>query len=115
MSGLTAAGELDALTPQKLTSRGTARRGGTYYAVTYAHNDFALAACQTGGGLPDPKDVAVAIEAKPQPTADILSDAAASDRYNSALEGWGERLHAAGMRLSRFYERTGLSGLHCGK
>lgn len=78
-------------------------------------NILALTACASGGGYPDIKDVSAVTEAKPLPGADILTDPAASDRYNSALEGWGDRLHAAGMRLCRFYQRTGMPNIDCGK
>lgn len=74
------------------------------------------AMCQTTrGGFPDAKDVAAVTEAKPKPGADILTDPAADARYNSSVEGWGERLRAAGMRLCRFYERTGMPEVDCGK
>ena len=39
--------------------------------------------------LPSAADLAV--EPKPVPTLDILTDAAAEARYNSAVEDWGER------------------------
>jgi hypothetical protein len=74
-----------------------------------------LLACKTTGGFPDPKDVAAATEVKPQPGDDILRDPAAGDRYDSAIEGWGDRVRAAGMRLCRFYARTGMPTVHCPK
>ena len=76
-------------------------------------NILALAACASGGGYPDIKDVTAVTEEKPQPGVDILTDPAANDRYNSDLEGWGDRLHAAGLRLCRFYQRTGMPNVDC--
>lgn len=74
---------------------------------------FALSSCQSPGGYPDPKDVAAITEAKPRPSENILTDPDADARYNSALEGWGDRLHAAGLRLCRFYQRTGMPKVSC--
>lgn len=74
-----------------------------------------LGACKTTGSFPDPKDIAAVTEAKPKPTGDILTDPAAGDRYDSAIEGWGDRVRAGGMRLCRFYERTGMPQLACPK
>ncbi|MGF7152599.1 hypothetical protein [Novosphingobium gossypii] len=73
------------------------------------------AMCQTGSGYPDSKDIAAITEAKPRPGPETLTDPIANDRYNSSLEGWGDRLHAAGMRLCRFYKRSGLPKADCGK
>lgn len=52
-------------------------------------------------------------EAKPRPGADILTEPAANDRYNSAIEARGDRIYAAGARLCRFFERNGMKGLDC--
>ncbi len=67
-----------------------------------------LTACATTGAYPPAADIAAVTEAKPQPTADILTDPAANDRYNSAIEARGDRLYAAGARLCRFFARTGM-------
>ncbi len=76
-------------------------------ALTFV-NGLALSGCETTGGYPYPNDVAAVMEEKPRPRPEILTDPAAHARYNSALKGWSDRLHAAGMRLCRFYERTGM-------
>lgn len=49
-----------------------------------------------------------ATEAKPQPTADIVTSAAAAEHYNVEVESWGERVQSAGARLCRFFERQGM-------
>ena len=75
---------------------------------------LALSACATNPApYPAVADVQAVTEAKPRPTPDILTDPAASDRYNAALEAWGERLHSAGLRLCRYFERTGMRGVEC--
>jgi hypothetical protein len=53
--------------------------------------------------------VAAATEAKPRPTAEIVTSAEAAEHYNVEIEAWGERLHAAGARLCRFYQRQGMA------
>jgi len=75
--------------------------------------DYTLAACATSGAYPPAKDLAAVTELKPKPLAAILTDPAADARYNSAVEAWGDRLYAAGARLCRFAERTGMKGLDC--
>jgi hypothetical protein len=72
-----------------------------------------LSACKTTSAYPPPQDIVEVTEAKPTPGADILTDPAAGDRYDSAIEGWGDRVRAAGMRLCRFYARTGMPGVTC--
>lgn len=74
---------------------------------------LALAACKTSGALPDRSDIEAAAEAKPRPTAAILVDPTADALHNSAIEAWGDRVRAAGLRLCRFYERTGMEKLVC--
>lgn len=76
---------------------------------------LSTAACTTTGGYPPRADIAAATEAKPRPGVDILTDPSANDRYNSDIEAWGERVRAAGMRLCRFFERTGMPGIACPK
>lgn len=46
-------------------------------------------------------DLKAVTEAKPAPTDEILTDAKANDRYNAAVELWGERLWRAGTRICR--------------
>ena len=73
-----------------------------------------LAGCATNP-LPYPPraDVIAVTEAKPRPSADVLTDPAASDLYNAELEARGDRLYAAGVRLCRFFRATGMGGLEC--
>lgn len=70
-----------------------------------------VSACKTPGIYPPRQDLIEVTEKKPTPGADILTDPAAGDRYDSAIEGWGDRVRAAGMRLCRFYGRTGMKVL----
>lgn len=55
--------------------------------------------------LPPAADLTV--EAKPPPTVDILTDAAADARYNNAVEAWGERGWTAVARLCRWARANG--------
>lgn len=59
-------------------------------------------------GLPPAADVAAVVERKPVPTEAILTDPAASARYNSAIEAWGDRVSAAGGRLCRYFANLGM-------
>lgn len=52
-------------------------------------------------------ELQAAIEPKPQPTAAILTSDQASEDYNAALEGWGDRVSAAGGRICRWFKRAG--------
>ena len=54
-------------------------------------------------------DLRAVIEPKPKPPISILTDPAASDRYNAEVEAWGERLRAGGMRLCQFFEAQGVA------
>ncbi|MBN8848142.1 MULTISPECIES: hypothetical protein [unclassified Sphingomonas] len=49
------------------------------------------------------------IEAKPPPTDAILTDAKTADRYNAAIELWGERLWRAGARICRAVVADGMA------
>lgn len=70
---------------------------------------LALAACATKpAALPPRADVQAIIEPKPAPPAAILTDPAASDRFNAELEARGDRLYAAGVRLCRYFAATGM-------
>ncbi|OGT55465.1 MAG: hypothetical protein A3E01_09155 [Gammaproteobacteria bacterium RIFCSPHIGHO2_12_FULL_63_22] len=51
------------------------------------------------------------MEPKPVPTDAIVTDPVAAEHYNAALESWGDRLHSAGARLCRFFQRTGMPGV----
>lgn len=59
--------------------------------------------------FPSKDDVTQAVEAKPRPTADILTDPAANDRYNSAIEKWGDDVWSAGARLCRYFKAQGMA------
>lgn len=50
-------------------------------------------------------------EAKPVPSAAIVTDPVAEAHYNAQVESWGDRLRAAGGRLCRFFDKTGMAGL----
>lgn len=51
----------------------------------------------------------LAVEAKPAPTADIVTSAAAAAEYDARLEGWGERGWATVARLCRWAGRNGMT------
>lgn len=74
---------------------------------------LSLTACTTTGGYPPLADIQAVTEAKPLPTAAILTDPAADARYNASIEATLDRVHAAGLRLCRFYARTGMPGADC--
>lgn len=50
-------------------------------------------------------------EEKPLPGDEIATDPQAEAQYNADVESWGERLKAAGERLCRFFDDTGMPGL----
>ena len=52
-------------------------------------------------------------ETKPVPTDEIATDPVAEASYNASVESWGDRLRAAGVRLCRFFDDTGMKGLDC--
>lgn len=74
---------------------------------------IAMAGCATTGAYPVKADIEAVTEAKPIPPLDILTDPAASDLHASRIEGWGDRISSAGLRLCRFFERTGMKDLNC--
>jgi len=86
------------------------RTTGKYAAVALA---LLLAACQTTGGHPPAADIEAAIEAKPAPTAEILTPGGDA-RYSASIEATLDRVHAAAMRLCRFHQRTGMK-VKCGE
>lgn len=70
---------------------------------------YMLTACaHKPAALPPRADVLAMVEAKPKPPAAILTDPAASDRYSSSLEAWGDRLSSAGKRLCVYFRETGM-------
>ena len=67
-------------------------------------------ACATQASrFPPRADIEAATEAKPAPTAEIVTSSQASDRYNVEVESWGDRVSAAGGRLCRYFKRTGMA------
>jgi hypothetical protein len=73
---------------------------------------IALLCCACGErpilGNPPVADVEAVVEKKPAPSEAILTSPAASARYNAAIEGWGDRVSAAGGRLCRFFKARGM-------
>lgn len=63
--------------------------------------------------LPPRADILSLVEQKPKPPVTILTDPAASDRYNSQIEGWADRLSSAGKRLCVYFRETGMD-VRCG-
>lgn len=59
--------------------------------------------------FPPSADIQAATERKPQPTAEIVRSAKAEAEYNASVESWGDRLHAAGSRLCRYFRDTGMT------
>jgi hypothetical protein len=60
-------------------------------------------------GNPPVADVEAVVEKKPAPTESILTDPAASARYNAAIEAWGDRVSAAGGRLCRYFANLSMA------
>lgn len=70
---------------------------------------IAIAGCSTTPSTYPPRvDLEAVSEAKPVPPITILTDPAASELHASRVEGWGDRIHSAGLRLCRYFERTGM-------
>lgn len=73
-----------------------------------------LSACATKPQAYPPRaDLVAVVEAKPKPSASILTDPAESDRHNSRVEAWGDRVRSAGVRLCVFFRETGMPDLDC--
>lgn len=58
--------------------------------------------------FPPRADLEAVTEAKPMPTAAIATSAQVAEQYNADVEGWGDRVSAAGARLCRFYRDLGM-------
>jgi hypothetical protein len=56
---------------------------------------------------PPNADVKAAIEPKPIPSDDIVTDPVAAENYNAAVEGWGDRVQRAGARICRWIVDNG--------
>lgn len=67
-----------------------------------------LSGCATSASYPPKSDVIAATEAKPLPSDAIVTDPRESALYNAKVEAWGDRLRSAGLRLCRYFERTGM-------
>lgn len=74
-----------------------------------------MSACAASGGYPPLADLKAATETKPVPTDAIATDPVAEANYNAKVDGWGDRLHSAGVRLCVFFKDTGMKGLTCPK
>lgn len=57
--------------------------------------------------FPPSADLQAATEPKPVPTGNIVTDPVARERYNVAVETWGEGLWRAGGRLCRWAVENG--------
>ena len=57
--------------------------------------------------FPPAPDVEAATEAKPAPTPDIVTSARAAAEYNAAVELWGMRVQAAGVRVCLWLKERG--------
>ena len=55
---------------------------------------------------PPVADLKAVVEPKPVPSDDIATSQKAADDYSATLEGWGDRISAAGGRLCRWSERV---------
>lgn len=55
----------------------------------------------------------LAVEAKPVPSADIVTSAVAGAEYSARVEAWGERGWLAVARLCRYYKAQGMPSLAC--
>ena len=71
-----------------------------------------VASCETTGGpLPPAQDLRV--QYKPVPSDDVLTSRVAGERYDNAVEAWGEAGWAQVGRLCRFFDEVGMKGLSC--
>jgi hypothetical protein len=60
-------------------------------------------ACATPGAIPPPAaDLKAVVEPKPVPSDDIATSQKAADDFSASIEGWGDRVSAAGGRLCRW-------------
>jgi hypothetical protein len=68
---------------------------------------LAASACTTSGAIPPPADDLKAIvEPKPVPTDAIATSQKAADDFSASIEGWGDRISAAGARICRWSVRV---------
>ncbi len=74
-----------------------------------------VSACGGSGGYPPLADLKAVTAPKPLPGDEIATDPVAEAKYNADVESWGEGLRAAGIRLCRFFDETGMPGVECPK
>ena len=56
---------------------------------------------------PSNADLQAATEPKPRPSPAIVTDPQANARYDAEVEGWGERVQAAGVRICKWADSMG--------
>ena len=72
----------------------------------------AVASCTTpGSSFPPAADLAV--QPKPVPTVEVLTSRIAGEKYDNAVEAWGEAGWATVGRLCRFFDHMGMPDLDC--
>ncbi|WP_291537849.1 hypothetical protein [Brevundimonas sp.] len=72
----------------------------------------AVASCGTpGAAFPPATDLRV--QPKPVPPDEVLTSRIAGERYDNAVEAWGEEGWATVGRLCRFFDAMGMKGLSC--
>lgn len=73
-------------------------------------------ACATPGAIPPPADdLKAVVEPKPIPSDETAVSQEAHEQHSRAIEGWGDRISAAGGRLCRWTARTHKLKLDCPK
>lgn len=71
-----------------------------------------VANCGTrGAAYPPASDLRV--EPKPVPADDVLTSRMAGERYDNAVDAWGEAGWLQVGRLCRFFDELGMKGLSC--
>jgi len=53
------------------------------------------------------------VQPKPVPPDDVLTSRIAGERYDNAVEAWGEEGWAVVGRLCRFFDAMGMERLNC--
>lgn len=81
-------------------------------ALMIASLGAAVASCaKPVGAFPPATDLIV--QPKPVPTDDVLTSRIAGERYDNAVEAWGEEGWATVGRLCRFFDAMGMERLRC--
>lgn len=84
------------------------RRAGSLALLTVL--SLAIASCARGlpvQAFPSHADLQAATEPKPRPPVEIVTDPQENARYDAEVEGWGERVQAAGVRLCEWADSVG--------